>query len=466
MNDGLRRQRIHPLWWTAALVTVVIVLITLSLAQFNGLLRQSITVILASDRAGLVMNPGAKVKLRGVQVGTVGNIVGSRQAARLQLDIDPAQIRYIPANVQAEIKATTAFGTKYVDLIYPDKPTPARLKAGEVLYSRNITTEVNTVFQNLVDVLKSVDPAKVNAVISALAEGLRGRGQRMGEAITAANEVLTAYNARVDTVGRDWRSFNEFSKAYDVAANDILTTLDAASTTSTTLSAHAKELDSLLLNVIGFSRSGVALVGPNRDNLIDGINGLQPTTDLLRKYNPEYTCMLVGAKYYMDHGGLQTRGGNGYSLVIDSGLLFGKDPYIYPDNLPFVAAKGGPGGQPSCGSLPDVSKNFPVRQLITNTGWGTGLDIRTNPGIGHPCWADFLPVTRAVPEPPSIRQCIPGPAPGPAVPAGAPPYGAPQYAADGSPPGPAPQGAALQNSETAPPNPATVTSAPSAAGPN
>ncbi|WP_237022276.1 hypothetical protein, partial [Mycobacterium tuberculosis] len=30
-----------------------------------------------------------------------------------------------------------------------------------------------------------------------------------------------------------------------------------------------------------------------------------------------------------------------------------------------------------------------------------------------PCWANYFPVTRAVPEPPSIRQCIPGPAIGP-----------------------------------------------------
>lgn len=40
-------------------------------------------------------------------------------------------------------------------------------------------------------------------------------------------------------------------------------------------------------------------------------------------------------------------------------------------------------------------------------------NIRPNPGIGHPCWANYFPVTRAVPEPPSIRQCIPGPAIGP-----------------------------------------------------
>ncbi len=29
-----------------------------------------------------------------------------------------------------------------------------------------------------------------------------------------------------------------------------------------------------------------------------------------------------------------------------------------------MAAKGGPGGKPGCGSLPDATKNFPVRALV------------------------------------------------------------------------------------------------------
>jgi phospholipid/cholesterol/gamma-HCH transport system substrate-binding protein len=335
--------------------------------------------------------------------------------------------------VQAEIKATTAFGAKYVELTYPDDPSPTRLAAGAVLVSRNVTTEVNTVFENLVGLLDQIDVAKLNAVLTAFADGVRGKGERIGEATTAANEVLLAINPRMDTVAENWRSFRGFSDAYAAAAQDILATLDAASTTSTTITNHAKDLDALLLNAVGFSNSGVELLAPNTDNLVNGINGLEPTTNLLMKYNPEYTCLLVGAKFHLDNGGYAATGGNGRSSVADAAILLGDDPYRYPDNLPILAAKGGPGGKPSCGSLPDVAKNFPVRYTVTNTGWGTGLDVRPNPGIGRPCWANYLPVTRAVPEPPSIRDCIPGPAIGPVPYPGAPPYGADLYADDGTP---------------------------------
>lgn len=427
-SDG----KLDPAWWALLLVVVIAAVVVLTGLLFGGSFSSYVPVLLTSERAGLVMDTGSKVKLRGVQVGHVSQVSGGTGPVRLKLDIYPDQIRYIPANVSARIRATTIFGAKYVELLYPEHPSAQRLTAGQVLVSQNVNTEVNTVFQDLVDVLHQIDPAKLNSVFSALAEGVRGEGPAIGEATTAANQVLLALNPRSDIVRADWRALKGFSNAYGAAAPDILNTLDAASTTSATITANASALDALLLSVMGLSNSGIGLLAPNQANLIKAVNTLRPTTDLLFKYNPEYTCMLLGAKWYLDNGAYDMLGGNGRSSILDIGFLLGDDPYRYPDNLPIVGAKGGPGGKPGCGSLPDVSKNYPVRQLITNTGWGTGTDVRPNPGIGFPGWANYLPVTRGTPEPPSIRYPG-GPAPGPIPYPGAPPYGAPQYATDGTP---------------------------------
>lgn len=426
-------SRIKSGWWTVILIAVVVSLTLLVGLLFDGTLTRYVTVTLESDRAGLVMESGGKVKMRGIQVGRVEQISGGKQPVRLRLQIDPDQIQYIPANVQARINATTAFGAKYVELIYPSDPSPKRLAAGAVLTSKNVTTEVNTVFQNLVGIIKKVDPAKLNAVLSAVAEGVRGQGERIGQATTDANQVLLALNPRSETARADWRALQGFSDTYAAAAQDILATLDAASTNSSTIVDHAQALDALLLSFAGFSRSGVNVLAPSKDNLIRAVNIVEPTTALLLKYDPELTCLLVGGKTALDAGQAEyTGGGNGKSLVVDAALLLGDDPYRYPENLPINAAKGGPGGRPGCGSLPDVANDFPVRQLITNTGWGTGLDVRPNPGIGFPGYANYFPVTRAVPEPPSIRYPGP-PAPGPIPYPGAPPYGAPQYGPGGVP---------------------------------
>ncbi|ACC41322.1 MCE-family protein Mce3A [Mycobacterium marinum M] len=431
MGRGPGKHRLHDAWWTVILFAAIVAAILVTTVSFTGTLRPHVAVTLTSERSGLVMDAGAKVMLRGVQVGRVRQI-DSNHGASLELEIDPDQIRYIPANVEAQISATTAFGAKFVDLVIPPTPSRARLAAGAVLHSKNVSTEINTVFENVVDLLNMIDPLKLNAVLSAVAEGVRGQGERIGQATTDLNQVLQALNARRDTLRQNWRSLRDFSNTYDAAARDILTILDAASTTSTTVVDHARSLDSLLLNVIGLADTGTNLLANNRESLTTSINILEPTTNLLFKYNPEYTCLLQGTKWYLDNGGYAAWGGaDGRTLQLDVALLLGNDPYVFPDNLPLVAARGGPGGAPGCGSLPDATKNFPVRQLVTDTGWGTGLDIRPNPGIGHPCWADYLPVTRAVPQPPSVRPCLPGPAIGPNP--GGPPYGAALYGPGGVP---------------------------------
>ncbi|HJT90898.1 MAG TPA: MCE family protein [Mycobacterium sp.] len=433
MSAHWGKPRIASEWLAAMLVVVVIAVVVVCLGAFNQSFTPSVPVTLTSDRSGLVMEPYAKVKMRGVQVGRVATISGGSNQVSLRLEIDPDQIPHIPANVEARIDATSLFGAKFVDLVYPSHPSSQRLSSGAVLKSQNVAVEVNTVFQNLVDLIKQIDPAKLNAVLSALAQGVRGQGERIGEATTDANEVLLALNSRTDTMREDWHALEAVSDTYSAAAEDILDTLSAASTTSVTVVSQAKQFDALLLGVAGLSRSGINLLGPSKDNFVNGINLLAPTTNLLMKYNPQLTCMLVGAKTGLDKGITDYVGGsNGKSVIMDAAVLLGDDPYRYPDNLPINAAKGGPGGKPGCGSLPDVAKNWPVRYLVANTGFGTGVDIRPNPGIGFPGWANYFPVTRAVPEPPSIRYPG-GPAPGPIPYPGAPPYGAPQYGPDGTP---------------------------------
>ncbi len=431
---GWGETRASRLWSALALFAVIVVFVYATMGAFRQTFTSFVPVTLVSDRSGLVMDVGAKVKLRGVQVGEVETVTGGTTPVSLRLNLFPDQLKFIPANVAARVRATTIFGAKYVELVYPTDPSPKRLSAGAVLQSENVSTEVNTVFENLVGLLNQIDPAKLNAILSALAQGVRGQGERIGEATTGLNEVLLQLNPRSETIRADFRSLKGFADTYSAAAQDILTTLDAASTTSTTITRQAKQLDSLLLNITGFANSGVNLLAPNRDNFIRAINDLQPTTALLNKYNPEYTCLLLGAKTLLDTGYYGMTGGdNGKSLIVDAAVLFGDDQYRYPDNLPITGAKGGPGGKPGCGSLPDVAKNFPVRDLVTNTGWGTGVDIRPNPGIGRPFYTDLFPVTRGIPKPPTLRGQDRGAAPGPIPYPGAPPYGAPMYGPDGAP---------------------------------
>ena len=122
-----KRRRIKSIgsgWLALLLVLGVAGAVVLSMGAFNRTLSSVVPVTLTADRSGLVMEPYAKVKMRGVQVGRVANVTSVNDAARLQLDINPDQIAYIPANVQARISASSLFGAKFVDL--PAEITAAR----------------------------------------------------------------------------------------------------------------------------------------------------------------------------------------------------------------------------------------------------------------------------------------------------------------------------------------------------
>src|SRR4029079_4960424 len=244
MSDRSRRENIDPIWWAPVLLLVVVALSVLTALLFSGTLRSSQPLTLVADRSGLVMEDGAKVKLRGVQVGEVTSIGAEAGAggdmSKLKLKIYPEPFKYLPSNLEAEIKSSTAFGAKYVDLIVPADASSQRLRPGSVVHSRHVTVEVNTVFQSLQGVVASIDPAKLNAILSAVAESVRGKGEVIGQAITDANNVLLAVNPRMETVRQDWQLFGQTTKAYSGAAQDILSILDSFSTTSTTITTHAK----------------------------------------------------------------------------------------------------------------------------------------------------------------------------------------------------------------------------------
>src|SRR6202011_1619927 len=97
-------------------------------------------------------------------------------AAKFVLDVNPKYIRLIPANVNADIKATTVFGNKYVSLTSPKNPTPQRITPQQVIDARAVTTEFNTLFETLTLIAEKLDPVKVNLTLAAAAQALAGLG--------------------------------------------------------------------------------------------------------------------------------------------------------------------------------------------------------------------------------------------------------------------------------------------------
>lgn len=341
-------------------VVVIVAIFTLAVTLFRGDLTDTVPVTVISQRAGLVMNADAKVKMRGVPVGKVESIEPLPNGrAAIHLAIYPSQLQYIPADVHVNIASSTVFGAKSVELIAPDNPSGQRLRAGQTLTGDHVMVEINTVFQQLVEVLNQIDPAKLNESLGALAQAFSGRGAKLGQSLSDFDSFLANLEPSLPALRHDLTVLPEVSNAYADAAPDLVRTVSNASRISQTLVDEQSNLDALLISAIGLADIGNDVLSANREPLTNVLHLLVPTTDLTSEYHEVFTCAL-GGLVVLSHAPPLSEP----SINITASLTWGGERYRYPTNLPKVAATGGP----QCMELPRIPFNSHPKQLIADIG--------------------------------------------------------------------------------------------------
>ncbi|MGE2834707.1 MCE family protein [Mycobacterium sp. SMC-4] len=327
-------------------VLAVVAVIALAVGLFRGSFTTTVPVTVLSQRAGLVMNPDAKVKLHGAQVGSVHSIESLPDGrAAIHLAMNPAYMDIIPADVTVDIASSTVFGSKSVELVPPADPSAESLRAGQVLDADHVSVEINTVFEQLSQVLAKIEPAKLNQTLGALATALDGRGDQLGQMMADFDEFLTTIEPSLPAMEHELAVAPTVIGTYADVAPQLLDTVDAATTISQTVIDEQDNLDRLLVSVIGLSDNGIDVVGGNRQAITGMMELLVPTTDLLNRYHEALNCGLGGAVQLAKAPGTPVPGG----LLLQT-VVFGQERYRYPQNLPKVAAKGGP----QCTDLPKV----------------------------------------------------------------------------------------------------------------
>lgn len=327
-------------------VAVIAAIITGSIVMFRGGVAPTASVTVISPRAGLVMNPDAKVKLHGAQVGKVVDIetLPDGQAA-LRLAMNPDDLQLIPANTGVEIASSTVFGAKFVQLIPPPKPSQKSMYAGQVLDASHTTVEINTVFEQLVSVLAEIQPEKLNETLGAMAQAIDGRGDKLGQTLVDLDDMLVKIAPSLPTMSHEMAVAPQVFKAYADAGPHLMDTVRSATQLSDTLVDHRSDLDALLISAIGLADVGNEVVATNSAGVTDAMRLLVPTTNLLNQYNPALNCALKGLEPLALGPPTPLPG----VMLLDSFLL-GTERYRYPGNLPKVAASGGP----QCQGLPEV----------------------------------------------------------------------------------------------------------------
>ncbi|MDT5082706.1 MAG: phospholipid/cholesterol/gamma-HCH transport system substrate-binding protein, partial [Mycobacterium sp.] len=260
----MNRSVVRPLTGLGTIVAIIAIAV-LAIYLFQGGGTASVPVMVLSPRAGLVMNPDAKVKLLGVQIGRVASITDAPNGqAALHLDLDPERLAKIPANVLVDISSTTVFGAKSVELVPPADPSPQSLKPGQVLDAGRVTVEFNTIFEQLTSVLSKIQPEKLNATLGAISSAFDGRGAKFGQALSDLDKLLATLDPSLPNLSHDISVAPTVLNTYADAAPDLLSTAHNATSLSQTLVDEQYNLDAVLISAIGLGDIGNDVLGSNR----------------------------------------------------------------------------------------------------------------------------------------------------------------------------------------------------------
>lgn len=356
----------------ASFLSVLVVLTYVTIGLFTQSFDSTTNITVDTSRAGLLMDKGASVKLRGVQIGRVTKIdLRPDDTVELTLGIEPDQFKHIASNVTANIIPPTVFGAKYVELV-PPAYSAGRIQAGAALTAQHVNVEINQAFSHLVDLLGAAQPAKVSRALNAFATVLKDNGDRTGNLIVLADRYLQQLNPSLHSLLPE--DVTKGSQVTGNLAKDIVPGLIKVASNggyvSDTLVNSQATLAAVLSNITTFGNKTTTFINTIRPTLRTAVTYLEPTTRLLQEYSSILPCTINGLNN-LRKTIEPIAGGTDGLLRLDVQILPSDDPYKNPKDLPVVGATN----SPDCFGLPSPT---PGRVLPAKT-----YDVGTNPAVGR-----------------------------------------------------------------------------------
>jgi phospholipid/cholesterol/gamma-HCH transport system substrate-binding protein len=389
-------------------LAVVALLLGFTIAVYNKSLpwQAADKVTLNADRIGNQLVVPADVKLDGILVGRVSGVHVSGNHAVMTLQIDKGKIKEIPADVEARILPKTLFGEKFVDLVIPDSNSGGdSLHAGSVIQQDHSKTaiELQTVFNDLVPLLRTLKPAELSIALSNLADALRGRGDALGHNLQLVNTYFTKFNTDLPNFNHDisgladlasnyadatpnlLRLLHNFSVTartftvkqdtyarflasnYADATPDLLTTLRNFTVNAKTFTQKQGVYAQFLTGTQGFAEEATKVFGDNANRLITLSQVSKPVLDLYASFSDVLECLPNGLAIY-DRTRLEQTFSQGPYLHItltpvgDRGAY---KPTERPKLSQLSSAKPPPGNDNGCYGLPYGSRGLkPVNPAL------------------------------------------------------------------------------------------------------
>lgn len=226
----------------------------------------SIDVSLSVPQAGIGLQPGTDVKVRGVKVGQVVTVdLDAEGRPEVLLRLDPGT--QVPTtDLTVIVTPKTFFGEKQIELIYPLEAfgQPPFLQNGDTLVSERTVTEVEDVLVTLEPLLTGIDADDLATLFDALA-ALEGEGDRIAESLEVNAELARFGTEITDDVFRNARLLTSLARQLEGGAASFDRMNRTLPPAVAILSERQAEIDTNLKALSSFAMTTAAWINADRD---------------------------------------------------------------------------------------------------------------------------------------------------------------------------------------------------------
>ena len=329
-------------------VVLLLVGVWLTYATFTKKFTDYEELTLKTSTIGLQLPNRADIKVRGVIVGEVLDATSNGpEGAELKLGIYEDKLDLIPANVTGSIVPKTLFGEKYVSLVVPDSGPSGTMRAGATIDRTEVSTELEAVLSDIYPLLRTVQPAELNATLTALATALEGRGELLGENLEVLDSYLKRLNPQIPALLEDLKLTSEVSQTYADILPEVATILENTVKTTGTIEEREAALRATLQDIRSFSATATSFLDANADRIRRLGEVSTPTLRAVARYAPTFPCMSDGI---VKAQGRLAEAFRGFELHIVLETLQDQPRKYTPADRP----KFGDDRGPDCLGLPDI----------------------------------------------------------------------------------------------------------------
>jgi len=303
----------------------------------------------------------------------LGSVHRTLHDAVLSIHLDPGEVHNIPAGVTVRLVPRSVFGDLYVDLVPPAHSTgPLRLPADLAADTSTPTVELNQALDAGYRLLTAVQPAKLNATLTAVATALNGRGAKIGKLVEQVESYTRKVAPHTGQLVHDITVVGTVGRELAHDAPDLLATLDDVIATSRTIVTSQPALQQVLNAGPTVADQAGRLLQDNKVRLRTLVQLLHPVVGVLRSNRSRLVAAVEQLRLFLT----------------GAARALGHGPWLQVTVIPDLSAADGqaytPADCPRYGSM--AGPNCPKGAKLTAAGLAHDLAtaLGTTPGSATP----------------------------------------------------------------------------------